>query len=60
MTKARDIAELSVDSDGNVSLSATTGVITTDKIDDDAITPAKLDREYATKGTSIALSIALG
>jgi len=34
--------------------------ITTAMVQDGAITPVKLDREYATKGTSIALSIALG
>jgi len=34
--------------------------VTTASIQDGAVTPAKLDREYATKGTSIALSIALG
>lgn len=34
--------------------------VSTATIQDGAVTPVKLDREYATKGTSIALSIALG
>ena len=36
------------------------GTIVAAEIADGTITPVKLDREYATKGTSIALSIALG